>query len=69
MAANTYPNCLKCKFFKVSWDAAFPRSCTQFGIKCRALPSVEVFNATKQHCPSFVINPSFATRDGRRSND
>jgi hypothetical protein len=47
------PNCLKCVYFKVSWDAAFPRSCTVFEIKCRNLPSVEVFRATGQKCPAF----------------
>ncbi|MDR0662913.1 MAG: hypothetical protein LBF80_02385 [Spirochaetaceae bacterium] len=55
MPARTHPNCLKCEFFRVSWDAAFPRSCTQFDIKCRALPSVEVFNATGRQCPSFAV--------------
>jgi hypothetical protein len=49
------PYCLKCAYFKVTWDPAFPRSCTIFGLKCRNLPSVEVFRATGQHCPSFKL--------------
>ncbi|GMO30931.1 MAG: hypothetical protein Ta2B_11900 [Termitinemataceae bacterium] len=49
------PNCLKCKYFKVTWDNNFPRSCTVFNIKCRSLPSLEVFKATKQHCPSYEM--------------
>jgi hypothetical protein len=47
------PDCIKCVHFKVTWEPAFPRSCVLFGIKCRNLPSTEVFRATGQHCPAF----------------
>jgi hypothetical protein len=50
------PNCLKCVYFKVSWDPVFPHSCGIFGIKCRDLPQAEVFRATGTHCPSFRLN-------------
>ncbi|MCL1958336.1 MAG: hypothetical protein FWF68_01910 [Spirochaetes bacterium] len=49
------PNCLKCAFFKVTWDTAFPRSCEIFSIKCSNLPSQEVFRATGANCPSFKL--------------
>jgi hypothetical protein len=49
------PNCLKCAHFKVSWDTDFPRSCEIFGIKCRNLPSMEVFRAAGGNCPSFRL--------------
>jgi hypothetical protein len=49
------PNCLKCVYFKVSWDPVHPRSCGVFGIKCRNLPSVEVYRATGTHCPAFQL--------------
>ncbi|MDR2942425.1 MAG: hypothetical protein LBV17_07535 [Treponema sp.] len=49
------PNCLKCAFFKVTWDPAFPRSCEIFSIKCGNLPSAEVFRATGANCPSFKL--------------
>ncbi|MDR0377559.1 MAG: hypothetical protein LBH70_07175 [Spirochaetaceae bacterium] len=49
------PNCLKCAYFKVTWDAGYPRSCGVFRIKCRELPSVHVFQATGFHCPSFQL--------------
>jgi hypothetical protein len=49
------PNCLKCAYFKVSWDADFPRSCDIFSIKSRNLPSYEVFRATGGNCPSFRL--------------
>ncbi|HUW69431.1 MAG TPA: hypothetical protein VMX33_04300 [bacterium] len=48
------PNCLQCVHFKVTWDPQFPRSCTLFDIKTRAMPSMEVYAATGLHCPSFV---------------
>jgi hypothetical protein len=47
------PNCIKCAYFKVTWEAAHPRACLVFGIKTRNLPSIEVFQATKKHCPAF----------------
>jgi len=50
------PNCLKCEFFKVTWDPMFPRSCEIFSIKCTNLPSAEVFRATGSSCPSFKLN-------------
>jgi hypothetical protein len=53
------PDCLKCVHFKVTWDPAFPRSCTIFCIKSRNIPSVEVFRATAQHCPSFRLKAGF----------
>jgi hypothetical protein len=49
------PNCLKCAYFKITWDTTFPRSCGIFGIKCQNLPSVEVFRATGTQCPAFKL--------------
>ena len=49
------PNCLKCVYFKVTWDNNFPRSCEAFGIKCVNLPSAEVYRAQGEHCPSFCL--------------
>lgn len=52
------PNCLKCLYFKVTGDNAFPRACTFFGIKCpQGLPSFAVFKNTGKHCPCFKKNP------------
>ena len=55
--AAAAPNCLKCIHFRITWEPSFPRSCLVFGIKCRDLPSHEVFSATKRHCPSFELKP------------
>jgi hypothetical protein len=49
------PNCLKCAYFKVSWDTEFPRSCEIFEIKCRNMPSYEVYRATRSNCPGFRL--------------
>ncbi len=51
------PDCLTCLNFKVTWDPNFPRSCLVFGIKSRRLPSLEVFAATRRHCPSYERRP------------
>ncbi|RKX93805.1 MAG: hypothetical protein DRP59_01935 [Spirochaetes bacterium] len=47
------PDCLKCVYFKVTWEYSFPRSCTLFGVKSKTLPSMAVYRATGKHCPSF----------------
>jgi len=47
------PDCFKCGHFKVTWEPAFPRACLFFGIKCRSLPSTEVFLSTGKHCFAF----------------
>jgi hypothetical protein len=47
------PNCLKCSYFKITWDPAFPRSCEIFGFKGQTMPSSEVYRATGHHCPAF----------------
>lgn len=47
------PDCLKCAYFKITWEPDFPRGCIAFGVKSRNLPSMEVFHATGAHCPAF----------------
>ncbi len=51
------PDCLKCIYFKVTWEAAFPRACTVFGVKSKRMPSVVVFESTGRHCPAFKQSP------------
>ncbi|MDC7241920.1 MAG: hypothetical protein PQJ50_16315 [Spirochaetales bacterium] len=53
MNPDRSPDCLKCEYFFVTWDTAFPRGCRIFGIKSRQLPSLEVKKATGRHCPGF----------------
>jgi hypothetical protein len=54
------PDCLRCRHFKITWEPSFPRACLLFGVKCRNLPSMEVFLSTGKHCFAFEtkeINP------------
>ncbi|TVR87039.1 MAG: hypothetical protein EA428_13800 [Spirochaetaceae bacterium] len=55
MTRRPYPNCLQCRYFRVTWEPRFPRSCTVFGIKTKMLPSIAVYRATGRHCPSFEL--------------
>jgi len=54
MTKKTKPNCLKCRFFRVSWDPHFPRACTLFGFKGRAMPCDTVYEATGAPCEHFA---------------
>ncbi len=47
------PNCLKCVFFKVSWDEHKPRQCNYFNFKSKDMPSHVVFQASGMVCPHF----------------
>ena len=47
------PDCFRCRHFKITWDLAFPRACLLFGLKCRNLPSMEVFISSGSHCFAF----------------
>jgi len=49
------PNCLKCSYFKVTWDTVFPRACEMFGFKTHVMPAHEVFRATGSNCPAFRL--------------
>jgi len=51
------PDCLKCLYFRVTWDPRLPRACELFGIRCRQLPAAEVFSATGRQCPAFELKP------------
>jgi len=53
------PNCLKCAYYKVSWDPARPHACEVFEIKSRLMPSVEVFNNAGGNCPSYCLKEAF----------
>jgi hypothetical protein len=56
-APDHAPPCMKCKWFSVTWESAFPRACSIFGIKCSDLPAMEVFRSTGNHCPAFEKSP------------
>ena len=54
------PDCLKCRHFKITWEPAFPRACLLFGVKCRTMPSTEVFLSTGKHCFAFQLKEKTA---------
>jgi len=56
------PDCFSCRYFKVTWEPAFPRACLLFGVKCRAMPSTEVFLSSGKHCFAFQL------KEGRLEN-
>jgi len=46
-------NCLKCKYYLVTWDSQRPRGCKYFGFKGKELPSVVVKRNSGQECHAF----------------
>ena len=48
------PDCLCCNHYEVTWETAFPRGCRLFQIKCRNMPSTEVYRSTGKHCFAFA---------------
>jgi len=47
-------DCFQCKYFAVTWEPRFPRSCKLFGFKTVQMPSVTVFNSSGVQCEGFV---------------
>ncbi|HEC61956.1 MAG TPA: hypothetical protein ENI27_06840 [bacterium] len=58
------PNCLKCRYFHVSWDPKFPRACQVFGLKSKQLPSHAVYRSIGSHCPVFSLSPKIKKDPG-----
>ena len=56
------PDCIKCRYFAVSWDPNFPRSCRLYGFKTTSFPSVQVYNSSGTECLGFTEKKRF-TRD------
>jgi len=51
-------NCYKCKYFVVTWNPQFPRSCSFFGFKTRGeMPSIAVRNSSGEPCGAFEKKP------------
>lgn len=48
-------NCMKCKFFFITWEKQNPYACKIFGFKGRMMPSVQVRLTTGVECPSFEL--------------
>ncbi len=50
---NNNVNCIKCKYFYVTWDKNFPKGCRFFGFKSATMPSNTVKEATGSSCTNF----------------
>ena len=48
-------NCLKCKYYLVTWDARYPRGCKLFGFRGAIMPSIMVYRSTGAKCQNFMI--------------
>nr|WP_134704285.1 uracil-DNA glycosylase [Ammoniphilus sp. YIM 78166] len=46
-------NCMKCKYYFVTWDKNNPRGCKYFQFKSTQLPSLVVFQSSGQSCLKF----------------
>jgi len=57
-------NCIRCKYYLVTWDNSFPRGCKLFGFKGKAMPSVMVNQATGAPCKNFEENKRTGSNTG-----
>jgi hypothetical protein len=52
--SNEKINCLKCKYYYITWDPAFPKGCKLFGFKSLNLPSMLVKQSSGLPCGKFA---------------
>jgi hypothetical protein len=50
---NERINCLKCKYFYITWDKNFPRGCKAYGFKTVYLPSLLVWQSSGMDCLKY----------------
>jgi hypothetical protein len=48
-------NCLKCKYYYITYDARMPYGCRLFGFKGRQVPSVSVHQSSGSSCRGFDV--------------
>ncbi|WP_024831313.1 hypothetical protein [Ruminiclostridium josui] len=46
-------NCLKCKYYFITYDARMPYGCRLFGFKGRQMPSVSVRQSSGNDCQGY----------------
>ncbi len=49
------PNCMKCKYYYVTWEPKRPRGCKFFGFKSYYMPSRVVFKSSGEDCEAFEM--------------
>ncbi|MFZ5968244.1 MAG: uracil-DNA glycosylase [Bacillota bacterium] len=47
-------NCMKCKYFFVTWEPDNPRGCSYFGFKTKLMPSALVQKSSGKKCGAFA---------------
>ncbi|APH03319.1 uracil-DNA glycosylase [Bacillus weihaiensis] len=51
--SNTVINCIKCKYFYVTWDKKFPNGCRAYGFKSASRPSIMVKKSSGLTCMKY----------------
>ena len=46
-------DCMKCKYFFITWDKNSPRGCRFFNFKSRQIPSTVVLQSSGSACLKF----------------
>ncbi|OSM04954.1 hypothetical protein [Magnetofaba australis] len=59
------PDCIKCRYFRITWEPDHPRACEAMGFKTKLMPSAEVKRASGQECLHFAPKPE--RKDSARS--
>jgi hypothetical protein len=53
MSDNQNIDCMKCRYFYVTWDTNFPRGCKAYGFKSQTMPSLTVLSSSGLPCLHF----------------
>jgi hypothetical protein len=46
-------DCMKCRYFYITWDKNFPRGCKFFNFKTKQMPSIDVIRSSGEACLKF----------------
>lgn len=61
MSAIPRIDCMKCRYFYVTWDTKFPKGCKAYGFKSQTMPSLTVLSSSGSPCLHFeskeVVKP------------
>ncbi|PCJ17307.1 MAG: uracil-DNA glycosylase [Candidatus Cloacimonadota bacterium] len=48
-------NCIKCKYYKVTWEPERPHACTLFSFKSKIIPMYVVRKSGGQQCQGYIL--------------
>jgi len=66
MGNDKTPNCFKCEFFFITWDAHFSRGCNAYEFKSKELPSSTVLKSTGKPCLFFKEKKESETQEEKK---